>query len=225
MEKLKKALWGIALIVLGVLYGLKALDVIQFTLFFNGWWTLFLIVPCTIGLITEREKVGNLIGLIIGVCLLLGCQGILDFELLGKLLVPAALVILGLSILLGSVKQSKPNEMIRQLAQNGRKLPECVGIFSGATMRPQGVVFPGAELTAVFGGVKCDLREAQIPGDCVIKVTAVFGGIDILLPENVQVKVSTTSIFGGTGNKTAGKRDGATVYVTGLCLFGGVDIL
>ncbi len=29
---------------------------------FDGWWTLFIIVPCAIGLITDRDKTGSIIG-------------------------------------------------------------------------------------------------------------------------------------------------------------------
>ncbi len=82
MKRSTKILWGVALVAIGVLYGLKALSLINFTLFFDGWWTLFLIVPCLIGLITEREKLGNLIGLLLGVFLLLCCQDVLSFDLL-----------------------------------------------------------------------------------------------------------------------------------------------
>lgn len=92
-------------------------------------------------------------------------------------------------------------------------------------MNFDGQVFEGAELTAVFGGAECDLRNAIIPNDCVIQVCSVFGGIDILVPENVNVKVNSTSIFGGVSNKTSlNKENTVTLYVSGLCLFGGVDI-
>ena len=36
--------------------------------------------------------------------------------------------------------------------------------------------FNGANLTAVFGGVKCDLRNAIIEEDALINACSVFGG-------------------------------------------------
>lgn len=75
-----------------------------------------------------------------------------------------------------------------------------------------------------FGGVKCDLRNAVIEHDCAIGASAIFGGIDILVPAGVNVKVSTTAIFGGTSNKTAPQPNGPTIYITGTCMFGGVEI-
>ena len=68
----------------------------------------------------------------------------------------------------------------------------------------------------------------MIEPDCAIKANAIFGGIDIFVPENVKVRVKSTSIFGGTSNKAKKPDDGAenviTLYVSALSLFGGIDI-
>ena len=73
MNKISNLLWGLVFIVVGVIFGLNILDITDINIFFDGWWTLFIIVPCFIGLFKDEDKSGNLIGLIIGVCLLLGC--------------------------------------------------------------------------------------------------------------------------------------------------------
>lgn len=84
----------------------------------------------------------------------------------------------------------------------------------------------GTDLTAVFGGVECDLTKALISSDKVINATAVFGGIDIFVPDNVKVKIKSTSIFGGVTDKKAHytKEDAHTIYINASCIFGGVDI-
>lgn len=66
----------------------------------------------------------------------------------------------------------------------------------------------------------------MIEQDCVIQASAVFGGIDILVPDNVNLKVSSNSIFGGVSNKVGLYQSGTlpTIYIKGICLFGGVDI-
>ena len=64
----------------------------------------------------------------------------------------------------------------------------------------------------------------MIEKDCIINVSAIFGGIDIIVSDKVNVETDTTCIFGGVGNKTRGRKDLPTVYVSGTCLFGGVDI-
>ena len=82
MKKTSKIVWGILLVLAGVLLALKATDLLHFDVFFDGWWTLFIIIPCVIGLFSERNKADNLIGIAVGVILLLCCQDVLSFDLL-----------------------------------------------------------------------------------------------------------------------------------------------
>ena len=115
----------------------------------------------------------------------------------------------------------------KQYAQSPNRSGEHLALFSGQELDFSGQVFYGADLSAVFGGIKCDLRNAAIADTAVINVCSVFGGIDILLPENVCVKKSSISIFGGITDKRVFNKtnNSATVYITGNCVFGGVDIL
>mgnify|MGYP003309463326 CR=1 FL=1 len=86
--------------------------------------------------------------------------------------------------------------------------------------------FTGTNLSAIFGGVECDLRNSLIKSDCVINANSIFGGIDIFVPSYVKVKVKSTPIFGGISNKAQQNvvDDSPTVYVNGLCIFGGIEI-
>jgi hypothetical protein len=114
--------------------------------------------------------------------------------------------------------------VLSKMKADGDTPKVCCATFSGCNISYDNETFTCAELTAVFGGIKCDLTNAIIQCDCAIQVSAIFGGIDILVPENMNVKVSTTSIFGGSSNKTTPKKDVPTLYISGICLFGGVDI-
>ena len=55
----------------------------------------------------------------------------------------------------------------------------------------------------------------------------IFGGIDLKLPDNVNVKSSGIPIFGGVENKKvkANKKNVPTVNINYVCIFGGTDIL
>lgn len=224
MKKISSVVWGIVLVAAGILFALNALNITDINIFFDGWWTLFIIVPCAVGLFTERDKIGNIIGIAIGVFLLLCCRDILSFSMLWKLIVPAIIVIIGLKLVLSGMFGNKANTIIADMKKNGSEPKVGCAAFSGCDLNYDGESFDGAELTAVFGGVKCDLRNAVIEKDCAIQFSAVFGGIDILVSDNVNVKVNSTSIFGGVSNKTT-QHDGVpTVYVSGICMFGGVDI-
>ncbi len=224
MKKTNHILWGIVLVAAGVIWALNEFHITNIDLFFEGWWTLFIIVPCTVGLFTEREKSGNIIGIVIGVLLLLCCQEILKFSVLWKLLVPAIIVIIGLKLIFTGLFGNKANEIMKKMKLEGKQLKSGCAAFSESKLNYSGEVFEGAELTATFGGVECDLRGAIIEKDCAIQVTAVFGGIDIFVPAGINVKVNSNCIFGGISNKTAVYKDAPTVYISGTCMFGGVEI-
>lgn len=226
MKKISKILWGIALIAIGGIFALNAFGVTDIQLFFDGWWTLFIIVPCFIGIFSEREKTGNIIGLLIGVFLLLCCQNILGFDMLWKLAFPAIIVIIGLKLIFGAVFGDKTMKLLESSKQSGDNIKIGCATFSGQDLIFDGEEFSGAELTAVFGGVKCDLRHAIIEKDCAITGTAIFGGIDIFVPDYVNVKVNSNSIFGGVSEKKHRPtvQGAVTVYINATCMFGGVEI-
>ena len=224
MKKASSIIWGLVLVAAGVIFALNAFNITDIDVFFDGWWTLFIIIPCGIGLFTEREKTGNIIGIVIGGFLLLCCQDILNFSMLWKLLIPAIIVVIGVKLVLTGFLGNKANEIMKKMKSEGKEPKAGYATFSGCNLNFDGEIFEGVELSAIFGGVKCDLRGSIIEKDCAIQVSAIFGGIDILVPDNVNVKVNSNSIFGGVSNKTKASANAPTIYISGTCMFGGVEI-
>ncbi len=228
MKKFSNVLWGLLFIVLGVIFGLSAFDVISLEdIFFDGWWTMFIIVPCTIELFRSRDKTGNIIGIVIGAALLLVCQEILTFDMIWKLLIPTVLVIVGLSLVFKDAFKGKAQKAAFKAfdERRGGEDTHCA-TFGSKNIKYDGQTFYGNDLTAVFGSVTCDLRGAIITEDIIINANATFGGVDIYLPDNVNVEIKSTAIFGGTDDKRRfSELPGApTVYISAICLFGGVYI-
>ena len=228
MKKFKNILWGLVFISLGVLLGLMVTGIIDVNIFFDGWWTLFIIIPCTIGFFTESPKTGNLIGIFIGAAILLSAQNVISFELIWKLMLPAILVIIGCSFIFKDVAGKK---IVKEIDEINKKNNydtdnEYFAAFSGQNINFDSEVFKGTNLTATFGGMKCDLRNSIIEENIVVNATAIFGGIDIIVPDNINVKVKSSSIFGGVSDKN--KRpviEGVpTLYINATCVFGGVEI-
>ena len=226
MKKFGNVLWGIVLIIIGLIIGGNSLGITNINIFFDGWWTLFIIIPCFIGLFKDNEKTGNLIGLLIGIALLLGCQNILDFDLIWKLAFPTILVVIGISIIFKDTLGGKVSDEIKKLNEKRNGENSYCATFSSQNVKIDGEKFTGADLTAVFGGVKCDFRNAIIDSDVVINASITFGGIEIYVPSNVKVKIKSTPIFGGVENKANTKTDenSHTIYINGTALFGGVEI-
>ena len=228
MKKFRNVLWGLVLIALGVVVGLNVLGITHIDIFFEGWWTLFIIIPCFIGLFDKGSKTGNFIGLFIGISLLLACRDIVDMGTLLKLAFPAALIIIGFSVIFKGISDKKISEKIEKLKDKEKTSSknEYCAVFSGQDLNFANEQFTGASLSSVFGGIKCDLRQTILEEDVLINAEAIFGGIDIFPPANVKVKVKSTSVFGGVSNKAifTGDDSSPTIYVNATCIFGGVDI-
>lgn len=103
--------------------------------------------------------------------------------------------------------------------------------FFGASKRRMDTLeYQGGEAFAMFGGVEIDLREAHLAEDAVVlDATAIFGGVEIRVPEDWGVSVRGSGIFGGYEDKTSRRRqDGQKpehfLIVNGLALFGGVVV-
>lgn len=223
---MKNLIWGILLILIGIIIGGNAFGIININIFFDGWWTLFIIIPSFIGLFKENKRIENIIGLIIGIILLLLCQGIIDFYIISKLLVPGILVGIGIFIIIKNTLGEKTNQEIKRLNENKKSQDEYCVTFSSQDVRFDNEECMGADLTAVFGALKCDLSKAIIKSDIVINLSSIFAGIDIYVPENVKVKIKSTSIFGGVSDEKKHCQNVGeyTIYINATCLFGGVEV-
>ncbi len=220
-NKLWPIFWGLFFVIIGVGYLGNVLWQWNFTVFFNGWWTLFIIVPCLIGLIQKGYNTGDFIGFLIGIVFLLSSRNIIDFAIIGKLIVPLILILIGLSIIFNDVIKKKINKKVNYKGDDN----EQYSIFASNRQNVSGH-YLGSTISAIFGAYTLDLRNAVIDQDIVIRATAVFGAITIYVPEGVVVQTSTTPIFGGVTNKAKEYKEvnAPTILVNSLCMFGGVDI-
>ena len=240
MKRFKRILWGLALVALGVILGLNAMEITSINLLFEGWWTLFLIVPGVIGLLTEKDKSGNLIVVAIGVFLLLASQDRIGYDLMWKLLLGLTVTIFGLRLIFKGLfksnsknaKEGKKGKSFSEPSTGSTettpgKKEKTFTCFSSHRIEYSGREFHGAELSTVFGEIVCDLRFAIFTKDTEIRVRAVFGEVTVLLPANLNVKVSVNPVFGDVNNNNAGTDQmfPLTLNVEGSCVFGDVSIL
>ncbi|MFC0627814.1 DUF1707 SHOCT-like domain-containing protein [Kribbella deserti] len=103
-----------------------------------------------------------------------------------------------------------------------------VGIFGGGERSGRWRVKRKTTAICVFGGYDLDMTDAVFEGrEVVVRAFAIFGGVDITVPDGVQVRNQGVGIFGGFGGwGGGGTRDidpnAPTLVVKGLALFGGV---
>lgn len=222
MKKLTGVITGIILVVCGIVYALGILGICDINISLDGWWTLFIILPCLNGLVKSKDKFGNLIGILIGILLLLAARDVLEYSVLW-VVVPVIVIMLGIKIIVKSVSSSDSSA-------NGnieKDVKEHTAVFSETVVDYAGEEINAAKIGAVFGGVKCNLINAEITKKSQIDVLCAFGGAEIVVPENVNIKNNVFCLFGGMSDKravTAANADDLTLTVNGFCIFGGVDI-
>ena len=221
MKGFRKILRGVVLVAIGTILLLNAVNVTDINLFFEGWWTLFIILPCLIGLFTEREKFGNVIGLGVGVILLLCCQDVISFDLIWKVAVPVIIIIFGLKLIFGGFALRR---VVKINVKTGDA--QCSAVFSGKDVNFDGKEFTGVDISAVFGSISCDVSRAIITSDAVIDASVVFGSIDIIVPKGVNVKISSTSVFGSAEESTCRENvdNAPTIFINATSVFGSIDI-
>jgi len=102
-------------------------------------------------------------------------------------------------------------------------------VFSGGKRKVVSQDFRGGELSAVFGGFEIDLRKAGIAGDSAVMVlNAIFGGMEVKVPENWEVVLQVTAVFGGCDDKTEHPDPALPgvkkLILRGAVVFGGLEV-
>jgi hypothetical protein len=102
-----------------------------------------------------------------------------------------------------------------------------VAIMSGSRRMGRWVVPRTYVSVAVMGGIELDLREAQFSEPAVtLHAYTVMGGIQITVPEDVEVDVSGVAFMGGFDHNASspGVPGAPQVRVLGFALMGGVEV-
>jgi hypothetical protein len=102
-----------------------------------------------------------------------------------------------------------------------------VAIMSSARRMGRWVVPRNYVGVAVMGGIELDLREAQFSEpEVTIHAYTLMGGIEITVPEDVDMDVSGVAFMGGFDHNASGPGvPGAPrVRIIGFALMGGVDV-
>lgn len=104
---------------------------------------------------------------------------------------------------------------------------KMIAIFGGVTRTGRWRVRKKIQAFALFGGMDLDLRDAVFEAP-VVEIAGFwcFGGLDMKVPEGIDVRDQTAGIFGGTDVRDIGDPvPGApTLVIKGVALFGGVSV-
>ena len=224
-------LLGGIIAVIGLLLLLDNMDIIRFH---DVWqfWPVLLVVFGLIRIIEHPSPAGYIWGgtlTVIGILLLLANLHILYFDFdIGSMIWPFLLIAFGLSMLWKSIERTR-------YAETGGAIPDpkvsLFAFFGGGKRRIVSQDFKGGDVVAVFGGYQVDLRQASIApgGQAVLDVTAIFGGVDVRVPETWDVNIKVLPLFGGCDDKCMPPKldpnmKSPTLVITGVTIFGGASV-
>ena len=101
-----------------------------------------------------------------------------------------------------------------------------MAVFDGAKLHSEAKAFRGGSMLAWFGGVDADLRAADLASGARLTVGALFGGIQLIVPESWRVETSIKAVAGGydIGGEDPADPDAPLLVVDGYALCGGVAV-
>jgi predicted membrane protein len=220
---------GFVLLGLGILWTLDNMGIYESERLVR-WWPLVLIL---IGLSHLSGSGGNrriMSGTLLtgaGVLLMLDRLGLVNVNL--WTLWPLFLAAVGAMIVVRSLRNSgtatsEPGpvpEADRDASLNS------FAFMSETTRRSTSTDLHGGEVTAIMAGAQIDLRGASSAGgQVVIDVFTIWGGIDVIIPDDWTVVCEVTAILGGFDDKTRPPIGPATtkLVVRGFVIMGGVEV-
>jgi len=179
-----------------------------------------------------KRKFWGLIVLAVGVMMVLRAMGVSEFLWFfdgswHKYIIPGLIVLVGFKLILSSSKQTNNGFKLCEVPdQNDGELPKMSVAFSGNAYNFNGEHFRGAKLDVMLGGITLDLNGAEIENGAVIDAHCFMGGVELRLPQDVNVEIHSDCFLGGVDNKNhrGNAYSTKTIVLKASCLMGGVDI-
>lgn len=214
---LARVFFGALIVLVGTLFLLDNLDVMDAGDFIATWWPAALIAAGMLSLLNNRRH--WVVPLILaggGGVALLRTTGVVD-DL--SVIAPVLIIIVGLLFVFGRGVGIEP-------ALTGDSV-NSFNLFSGSELASNSRDFKGGKVGAMFGGVELDLRNAELAQRARLDVFVAFGGVEISVPRGWQVDISGFPIFGAFENATAKEElatDPPKLQIDATVLFGGLEI-
>ena len=176
MNRTSKIISGIALLLFGIGWALELTNVINVS--FEGWWTIFIIIPCLASFFSYENKGSSLTGVGVGVLLLLATRGVITWNDFWKYVICLVAVIWGFILIFSkrnrffsSSADRKTVKELKQINQDGRNIRQINVSFGKQVFEFANERFEGANVQSSFGFVGLDLRNADILDGSVLEAS------------------------------------------------------
>ncbi|HEX6416669.1 MAG TPA: DUF5668 domain-containing protein [Candidatus Saccharimonadales bacterium] len=213
-----RAFSGIVIIAIGVALLLNSIGVYQLNWLFENWWPMLIVLAGVAVFINNaRSWLVAAFLVTLGGAYQLRELGYVDFEP-WQVIWPLILIVVGAGLVFRkSYHGDRATEAERE---------DVTAILSGSGSVNTSDHFKSSTITAIMGGAKLDLRQAKIEDGAVIEAFTFWGGIELIVPENVTIKNKMSNVMGGTDDQTSQKSDkkSPTLVISGMAIMGGVSI-
>jgi predicted membrane protein len=222
----KSVIFGLLVIFFGVALLLNNLDLLDKTAkeIIFSWKTLLI----AIGIINlfSREFFSGLILIIIGTFFHITHYYEIPVTFV-NVFWPILIISFGLIIIIKHFRTPKRNFMKSKYSEETSDFYEEATVFGGSHKFIKNDSFKGARISAVFGGSKINLQQSILsPEGAVLDVNLIFGGCELIVPPDWNIRLEANNIFGGINDKRSPSNidTSKNLVIKGMCIFGGCEI-
>lgn len=231
------AMRGVVILLIGVFLLLHNLDIdLHLPAWLISWQMLIIAIGAILWLKSECKNVGGLIMMAVGTVFMIREYIYLPFDI-DRFIWPALLIVIGLLFIIfrpGSTPKSldisddTEAKVVPDLYPVDEDYINAQILFGGENRLIVSKHFKGGRISAVFGGCDVNLLQADFDGVIALNCQCIFGGVELVVPSNWEVKIMTNSVFGGVEDKRPvellGSNPNKVLLVKGSCIFGGIEI-
>ena len=235
---------GIILIIIGIFFLLSRIPEVANKVWPGIFtWPMILIVIGVITAIKSRlRNPGWIVLMGLGIYFLMLDQHWISLNL-KPYIFPIGVILLGIFITLKRNNHNKrcnpkhkfkpwQHEDIKQaLAENTDSTDDILNVnsmFGNIERNVFSKNFKGGAISSVFGGAQINFAQADFEGIAIIDVSVIFGGVDIVIPSNWNLKNEMSVVFGGIEDRRTVSpnvaESGKTLILKGNIMFGGMEI-
>lgn len=194
------------------------------------FWPMIVILAGILKALNPCSRMWGVIAICVGILLQLGEFNLV--RLTWDMIWPMGIIAVGLILIWSTVQARKAG--VGGTAGDFPTGPGAlneIAVFSGIEKRITGKHFSGGRMVAIFGGIEIDLWQAEMEGDeAVLQIDAIFGGVEIRVPDTWLVTSHGQGVFGGYNDSTRLRpatdpsQPKKTLVIRGAAIFGGVEI-
>lgn len=220
---------GLVLVLIGTVILLDHMGILSIHQVWKFWPVILIVVGAT-RFLEPQNRVFGVLMMALGGLFLLGTLGYL--RLTAADFWPIVLIAIGLGLIWSRFELPRLGIPTGPGGPGEPDKVNATAMFGGVERRISTTNFTGGVVTATFGGIELDFRAADIEGEeAVLFVEAIFGGIELVVPERWTVIYEGQSIFGGYNDETRpplpdvpGAAPRKRLVLRGQALFGGITV-